>query len=301
MRPEVDEPGHWVGAPAVWVEGDALYLSVRHRRPLGRGRGWKSAIYQTSDGVTLEQRWHCTAAQFGTESIERCALVHAPAGPWRYYVSYVDPADRRWRIDLLEADCVERLDPAVRVPVLDAATTDSEGVKDPVVLLWGGPTHLFAGYGPRASVLPGATPEDLHGTGNVFTTGLVAHPSGHWVSHDGHAFEYQRDVVSPGAGWDANMARLSAVMPADAGFLMFYDGRTGKGDVYEDRTGLASSTDLVRVQVHTRDAPILSGASGTRCLRYLDWARLGGELLYYYETSTPNGAHELRVSQVPLG
>ena len=178
LRPEVDAPGYWVGAPALWLDGETLYMSVRWRRPLDEGRGWKSEIYVLRGGAAPEPVWACTAEQFDSESIERCALVRVPDGAWRYYVSYLDPADRRWRIDLLEADEPSALDPARRTPVLDAANTFSEGVKDPVVLLLDGLFYLFAGYGPRDRVAQGATPAQLHGTGNVFTTGLVDHPPG---------------------------------------------------------------------------------------------------------------------------
>ena len=300
LAPEVDAPGYWVGAPSVWVEGEDVYLSVRHRRPLDRGRGWKSVIYHTSDGATLTERWACTAEQFNSESIERCALVHPPEGPWRYYVSYVDPADRRWRIDLLEAPTIEQLDPRTRIPVLDGANTHSEGVKDPVMLLMDGLTYLLAGYGPRAGGAADATSDRLHGSGNVFTTGLLDHPTGMWMSGDGRTFGFERDLISPGTGWDRNVARVSTIMPTDKGFLIFYDGRTGEGDVYEDRTGLASSPDLSQLQRHSDSAPILQGTQGTRCLRYLDYALVGDSLLYFYETSTANDAHELRLSRVKL-
>ena len=300
LSPEVDAPGYWVGAPALWLDGETLYMSVRWRRPLHEGRGWKSEIYRLRGGAPPEPVWACTADQFEAESIERCALVRIPGGSWRYYVSYLDPADRRWRIDLLEANELSALDPARRIPVLDPANTFSEGVKDPVVLLLDGLFYLFAGYGPRDRVAHGATPEQLHGTGNVFTTGLVEHPTGLWVSADGRRFGFERDIVTPGAGWDANVTRVSTVMPTDAGFLIFYDGRTTAGDVYEDRTGMVFSQDLSATARHSPDGPLLQGHTGSRCLRYMDYAVLGGALFYVYETSTPAGAHELRANQVPL-
>ena len=300
LRPEVDAPGYWVGAPALWLDGETLYMSVRWRRPLDEGRGWKSEIYVLRGGAAPEPVWACTAEQFDSESIERCALVRVPDGAWRYYVSYLDPADRRWRIDLLEADEPSALDPARRTPVLDAANTFSEGVKDPVVLLLDGLFYLFAGYGPRDRVAQGATPAQLHGTGNVFTTGLVDHPTGLWVSADGRRFGFERDIVTPGDGWDANVTRVSTIMPTDAGFLIYYDGRTTAGDVYEDRTGMVFSQDLSTTVRYSPDGPLLEGHAGTRCLRYMDYAVLGDALFYVYETSTAAGAHELRASRVPL-
>ena len=300
MRPEMDAPGYWVGAPALRLDDDKLYLSVRHRRPLSDGRGWKSAIYRVHSVTELEEIWTCSASQLGTASIERSALVHVPDGPWRYYISYLDPTDGRWRIDLLEAGSITDFDVARRVPVLDAANTFSEGVKDPVVLLLDGLVYLFAGYGPRDQVVPGTSAEQLHGSGNVFTTGLVSHPTGMWVSPDGHRFGFERDFVTPGTGWDSNVTRVSTIMPTDAGFLVFYDGRTSQGDVYEDRTGLVFSQELSTIERHSDHEPLLEGHAGTRCLRYMDYAVVGGDLLYVYETSTDSGSHELRANRVPL-
>ena len=300
MQPEVDAPGYWVGAPALWMDEDQLYLSVRHRRPPEDGRGWKSTIYQVHEGIRLEEIWTCSAEQLGTASIERSALVHIPDGAWRYYISYVDPADSRWRIDVLEADSIAGFDVDRRIPVLDAGNTFSEGVKDPVVLLLDGLVYLFAGYGPRDQVAAGTSAEQLHGDGNVFTTGLVPHPTGMWVSPDGHRFGFEREFVTPGAGWDSNVTRVSTIMPTDAGFLVFYDGRTSQGDVYEDRTGLVFSQELSTIERHSDHQPLLEGHAGTRCLRYMDYAVVGGDLLYVYETSTESGGHELRANRVPL-
>ena len=89
-------------------------------------------------------------------------------------------------------------------------------------------------------------------------------------------------------------------MPTDAGFLVFYDGRTSQGDVYEDRTGLVFSQELSTIERHSDHQPLLEGHAGTGCLRYMDYAVVGGDLLYVYETSTESGGHELRANRVPL-
>lgn len=298
MEPEKPENGYWIGAPSAWVDDGAVYLSARHRRPVSLGRGWKSSIYRSETGEDFDEIWACHAADFNTESIERSALVRAASGEWRLYVSYVD-GDRRWRIDLLEASRVDDLDPDRRIPIMDAESTSSEGVKDPVVHFIGGATYMFVAYAPRDSVVPGSTHDDLHGTGNVFTTGLVSHPSGLWLSADGHRFEFQRDITVPGNGWDRNVARLSAVVRNGAGYTIFYDGRITSGDVYEDKTGFCTSLDLVHVFKHSVDGPVLESPYGTGCLRYLDCVRFGEDLIYYYELGRDDGAHELRVSTVP--
>ena len=301
LRPEVDAPGYWVGAPALWLDGETLYMSVRWRRPLDEGRGWKSEIYVLRGGAAPEPVWACTAEQFDSESIERCALVRVPDGAWRYYVSYLDPADRRWRIDLLEADELSALDPARRTPVLDAANTFSEGVKDPVVLLLDGLFYLFAGYGPRDRVADGATAEQLHGTGNVFTTGLVDHPTGLWVSADGRRFGFERDIVTPGDGWDANVTRVSTDHAHRRRLPdLLRRPHHGEGDVYEDRTGMVFSQDLSATVRYSTGRPATPGPR-RHPLPALYGLRGAGRfaLFYVYETSTDAGAHELRASRVP--
>ena len=52
--------------------------------------------------------------------MERASLFKSPEGIWRLYVSYVDPADSRWRIDVMEANSPSGFDPARRRKVLTA-------------------------------------------------------------------------------------------------------------------------------------------------------------------------------------
>ncbi|MDP6348802.1 MAG: hypothetical protein QGG58_03320 [Chloroflexota bacterium] len=299
FAPEKDEAGYWVGAPSAWVDGNEVYISTRHCRPLSSGRGWKSAISRSADGENFEEIWACFAEDFDTESIERSALVRAPSGEWRLCISYVDH-ERRWRIDLLEADCPEELNPAARIPIMDSTTTQTEGVKDPYVMFLGGATYMFVAYAPLDTVVPGSTHEDLHGIGNVFTTGLVLHPSGLWISADGRKFDFVRDITVPGHGWDRNVARLASVVPNGAGYTIFYDGWITSGDVYEDKTGFCTSLDLVHVFKHTVDGAALQSPHGTGCMRYMDCVRRGDELLYYYELGTATEAHELRLMRLPV-
>ena len=92
------------------------------------------------------------------------------------------------------------------------------------------------------------------------------------------------------------MSCLAYVPPV---FYLFYDGRTGVDDFYEDRTGLAISLNLVHVLKVSEERPILVSPHGTGALRYLDILPLEDTIYYYYECARPDGSHELRVSQVP--
>lgn len=153
-EPERAGPGYWAGCPGILYEPDRqrFLLSYRQRRPRGTApdRGWRCALAASSDGVRFDDIWEIRKGELGTASMERFCLIPASGGGYRLYISYVDPADNRWRIDVLEA-----ADPAsfaVRSarPALTAAGTGTgtgtEGVKDPYVLRIGPVTYLFASF-----------------------------------------------------------------------------------------------------------------------------------------------------------
>ena len=299
-EPEGSGPGWWVGAPSAIYDRERrrFYLYYRHRRPLGEGRGWRIEVAESTDGVHFEEIWHATKEQFGSSSIERSCIAKTLGGAYRLYVSHVEMRKSRWRIDLLEADNPRNWDPSRRVTVLEPEDVDAEGVKDPVVFMVGERTYMFVPYGPRSSVVPGSTEEQLHGTGNVFTVPRIKHPSGLAVSEDGVRFAWLGDATVPGSGWDRQMARVSCVLYTPPIFQVFYDGRTGEGDVYEDRTGLYVTLDLRTFHKLTPDGPLLSSPHGQGCLRYLDTVPVGDRIFAYYEYGRPDGAHELRVSVI---
>jgi hypothetical protein len=299
-EPESRGPGWWVGAPSAIFDPERrrFYLYYRQRRPLTEGRGWRIAVAESADGIRFSEIWHATKEQFQSSSIERSCILKTPDGRYRLYVSYVAMPKNRWRIDMLEADEPRHWDPSRRITVLEPETVDAEGVKDPVVFLVGQRTYMFVPYGPRSSVAPGSTEAELHGTGNVFTLPRIKHPSGLAVSEDGVGFRWLGDATLPGRGWDRQMARVSCVLHTPPLFQVFYDGRTGEGDVYEDRTGLYVTHDLRTFHKLTPDGPILQSPHGQGCLRYLDAVEVGKRLFFYYEYGRPDGGHELRVSVV---
>src|SRR5260370_6478407 len=110
------EKGYWVGAPGVFYAEDekAWYLAYRIRRPRGvdPDRGGEARIARSTDLQKWEDVWCVTKAQFGSASIERCALYKTPGGAWRYFASYVDGEDGRWCVAVLEASEISRPDPA---------------------------------------------------------------------------------------------------------------------------------------------------------------------------------------------
>lgn len=91
-------------------------------------RGGHCYIAESNDGVTFTNIWHATKDQFNSPSIEKASLVQMPSGAFHLYISYVDPADNRWRIAVLTAASPSEFDPAKRQPVL-VAEKGIEGVK----------------------------------------------------------------------------------------------------------------------------------------------------------------------------
>jgi hypothetical protein len=303
-----DGPGFWAGGPSALFDPKdrAFYLSYRLRRPLGAGRGGLTRVARSANGIRYTTIWEASKEDFGTTSIERSCLVKAGDRHWRLYVSYVDPVDGRWCIDLIEASSPDGFDPARRRKVLRADDIAAEGVKDPYVFRVGAAWFMFAPYGPRDTVRPGSDPDELHRTaeGNVFATGRILHPTGLAVSADGISFRWLGDAITTGGSgaWDRSVARVSTVVHTPPVFTVFYDGRSGDGDVYEDRTGYAVSLDLRSFTKVTCAGPALASPYASGSLRYLDAVHLPaeGRLLYYFEMARADGAHELRVDEVQL-
>lgn len=84
-------------------------------------------------------------------------------------------------------------------------------------------------------------------------------------------------------------------------FTAFDDGRTSSGDVYEDRTGVAVGLTPDRFEVLTRDAPAIASPHATGAFRSMDAVPFEDRVVHFYECSRPDGAHELRAQDVPLG
>ncbi|GAA4600715.1 hypothetical protein GCM10023195_00840 [Actinoallomurus liliacearum] len=295
---ERPEPGYWVGGAGVTYDGERFWLTYRQRRPRGldRERGWRCAVAVGDDGVHFTDAWSVRKDELGSPSMERCRLTVTPDGGYQLFISYVDPADRRWRIDALTADDPSRFDVGAARPVLTAASTGTEGVKDPYVLVAGPVTYLFASYAaPRPDLSAAA-----HATGDIYAVGATVHPTGVAVSLDGGAeFQWHGEVLPVGAGWDRYQARLNSVVPAAGGYLGFYDGSAGHEENYEERCGIAVSADLFTWRRLTPDAPWAVSPYGTGSLRYVDALLVDDEWWLYYETARPDGSHDLRLTRWP--
>ncbi|MEV0387101.1 hypothetical protein [Nonomuraea sp. NPDC050643] len=299
LAPEKDEEGYWVGSPGVLHDGERFWLTYRRRRPRGSEaeRGWWGAVAVSEDGVGFTDVWSVHKDDLGTSSMERFCLTPADEGGFRLYLSYVDPADNRWRIDALAAGHPSEFDLASARPVLTAASTGTEGVKDPYVLRSGPVTYLFASY---AEALPGLGP-GAHATADIYNVGATTHPTGLATSLDGGAtFTWQGRVLAVGRGWDRYQARLNSVVPVPgAGYVGFYDGSASHEENYEERCGVAVSADLFTWRRLSAARPWVTSPHRGGSVRYLDALLLAGRWWLYYELTRADGAHELRVITLP--
>ncbi|NOX57213.1 MAG: hypothetical protein GXP27_22825 [Planctomycetes bacterium] len=289
--------GWWVGAPAVLYDQvtAAFYLAYRIRRPRGvhPDRGAEVHIARSTDGVEFEDIWVGRKETLDSTSIERCALTRLPDGRWGFFVSFVDPADGRWRIDLVEADQIDQLNLAHRRPVLTAGDIGAEGVKDPFLFRVAGLYHMIVSFATAAQP---AAPDELHGTHDAYNTGLIKSRTGLATSRNGRDWSWEGELIGPSAdGWDRYCTRIGTLWPQDGVWLALYDGSADVSENYEERVGLAYSLDLRRFVRVTRDGPLMVQPNASGALRYFDVLRQGDQTFFYYETACPDGSHDLRV------
>jgi hypothetical protein len=316
LEPEAPGNGYWVGAPSVLWDGaeGCWWLTYRRRRPRGvdpdgRGsRGYVGRVARSTDGLHFEDVWEVVQGTWDTASMERFSIARTADGRYRLYVSYVDPRDDRWRIDLLEAEHPERFDARALRPVFTAGTVASaageavEGVKDPYVFRAGDTWYMLISYAAATA----RTDEErgrMHATADIFNTGLTSAPTALATSSNGLDWTWQGrilDVGQPGS-WDGYQSRLNSVVPLAGVWLGFYDGSVSERENYEERCGLAVSLDLRTWPKLTPTGPAIVTPHGTGSVRYVESVRRNDDLHCYYELARPDGAHELRRAVVPLG
>ncbi len=299
--------GHWVGAPCVLYLPDeaAFYLYYRRRRPRGQepDRGFACYVARSEDGKRFEDIWSAPKHAFGdSSSIEKSSLVRDVDGRFLLFVSFVDSADNRWRIDMLEADSPAQFAPASRRPVFTAADIHAEGVKDPYVINVGGLWQMIASYAPSPLVVDSSARAAMHATADVYNTGIAKSSTGLAVSGDGRRWEWQGDVFAPREqGWDRYCSRISSLVRVGQQWLALYDGSADVSQNYEEQCGLAWSADVRRFTRLSLNGPVVQSRGGSRSVRYVDVVPVGDELYFYYECARADGAHDLRLSVMPRG
>ena len=301
VEPERPGKGWWVGAPSILYDAGTgvRWLYYRVRKPRELGRGVECRIARSRDGVHFRTAWRASKDQFSSPSIERGCLLRDLDGAFRLFVSYVDGADNRWRVDQVVAAQPDAFDPSERRGVLTAADIGAEGVKDPWVVVVGRLYLMFLSYAPSVAGA-GATEDALHGSADVYNTGITKSHTGLAMSADCERWEWNGEVLSPPeSGWDAYATRLGCLVWTPPVFTGFYDGSASVQENYEERTGIVTSIDLRTFTRVTPSGPALVSPHGSGSLRYLDALVQGGHLWCYYEFARQDGSHELRLNRVP--
>ena len=294
-------PGYWAGAPGVFYarEEGACYVTYRIRRPRGvlPDRGGEARIARSTDLRHFEDVWSVTKDAYDTVSIERSAIRKGADGLWRYFTSIVDPADGRWCITMLKGPDPRRFDAARARRLFTAGPLGLEGVKDP----W-----IFEDAGVYYMLLSVATPnrrtrEASHATLDIFNTGDCLSATGLARSSDLDSWEWLGVVFSPSeSGWDAYCRRINTIIRHDGKYIGFYDGSASHHENYEERTGLAASTDLRSWEPLTVSAPALTSPHASGSLRYLDAVAIDDEDWAFYESARADGSHDLRVARMDV-
>ena len=297
IAPEGEGPGWWVGAPSVLLDAGVWYLAFRTRKPQPL-RGGLFQIARSEDGETFEVITSIHKEDLGTSSIERGSLFRTETGIWRLYMSYVDPVDDRWRIDLIEAATPEELTAEKRIPVLSAADIGAEGVKDPWVCRLGDTWHMIVSFAPTPD---GEVSRDqMHGSRDIYNTGTSKSLTGLAISADGLAWEWQGAILEPSEdGWDAYAARINTVYVDGGQFVGLYDGSKSVQENYEERCGAAVSRDLRNWTRVSTDGPMVGPNGGPGSVRYVEAVQTADATHFFYEFTRADGSHELRTVKVP--
>jgi len=302
-QPLGEGDGWWAGAPGAFYdeENACFYLTYRYRRPRGvePDRGAETHLARSKDGIQFEDVCVLPKDGLGSPSIERCAIHRADDGTWLWYVSYVDGEDARWRIDLLEAARPDAFDSSRRKALFTAPPLGVEGVKDPWVVRLGPVWYMLISYATTPA--QPATNEEMHGTADIYNTGLSRSCSALATSLDGRTWQWHGDIMHPtrGGAWDSYATRLGCLLPFPGGWLGLYDGSASVEGNYEEHTGLAISGDLFTWRSLSPDGPALVSPRGSGSLRYVDSVCDGATRFFYFESARPDGSHELRVASCP--
>jgi hypothetical protein len=285
--------GHWAGAPGAFADGDDVYLVYRLRWPRPRRGG--ELVIARGDGERFQTVWRATREDFASPSIERCAILREDR-TWRLYVSYVDGVDGRWRIDVIEAGRPEAFDPAARRPALNADMASAMAVKDPWIRRIDDRWWMFVSYGER----PGASDRRLHASGDALSTGAVKSETGLAMSADGLRWKWEGKILAAATtGWDKATARLTTAFRSGDEWIGLYDGASDISENYEERCGMARSVDL-RAWERVGSGPAIGAAGGPGTVRYVESVVFADRLLFFFERTRADGAHELCLSSTPL-
>ncbi|MBC7328639.1 hypothetical protein H5T87_11105 [bacterium] len=223
--PEGSGKGYWAGAPSSLYDpvSNKFYLSYRLRSP--KERGYRCIIGESEDGVHFREIWSVRKELLNANSIEGTSLLKDSDGNWLFYISYEDSNDKRWKVDLLKAESPGNFKVERRKRVLEPEDYTVASIKDPFACIVGNKLHLFVCFSPKSPKWDERT-------------ALL-------ISDDGENFQWVKEVLSPGKGWDANCARITSIAYLPPIFLAFWDGREFPEQSTEEKASLAYSFDLL--------------------------------------------------------
>lgn len=300
IEPTGNEKGYWVGASGLAYDDESktyfLVYRVREPRPV---RGGICRIAESKDGIHFTTILEIKKEELASDSIEKSAILKHSDGSWSLYISYVDPEDKRWKIDHAKAQHPSEFQISDLKPILTAASTNTEGVKDPFAFYLDNKVYLLVSYATGLATPSDGEKHDMHATGDIYNTGLTKSCSGLAVSKDGENFEWLGDVFSPtDSGWDQYASRLNSFIYRAPFYLGLYDGSAKVEENYEERTGLAVSLNLTDWHRLTPDGPHIESPHQTGSIRYMYPIDHGDHVMLYYEFTRADGAHEIRVNKI---
>jgi len=296
VEPEGEGYGYWVGGHNVVYDPDEhkFYLYYRIRHPLGKGRGGKCCVAESSDGVQFRCIWEATKEQLHAQSIEAGSLIQDPeTGRWRLYVSYQVLGGTAWRVDVLEANKPAEFDAWHHRTVMDPQDYGVSFIKDPKVYIVGGLYTVFACVSPQRR-----WEENEAGWRHPLgmdSTAILTSPDGLYFGNFKYVFE---SGSGPQGEWGHFRARINSVIYLPPVYIGFFDGGTTSYDNYGEWCGIATSHDLERWTRVSTDRPWIRSAHG--CIRYMDALVVEDAVWYYYEWTREDGSHELRMNKVGL-
>ena len=291
------EQGYWVGAPGVFFDEShkTYYLTYRIRQPRGvdPDRGAEARIARSHDGVRFEDVWSVTKDVFSSTSIERCAVRRGLDGQWRYYVSFVDPADSRWCIAVLKAGQIDQFNASNAQRLLTAPDLNFEGIKDPWIFEFNGQYCMIV----SVAVATTETSDQSHTSCDIFNTGQCRSATGLATSNNLDTWQWRGILFAPPvSGWDAYTRRINSVVFHDRRWIAPYDGIGSHEDNYEEKTGLAELQDLRTCTSLTTTGPAFTSPHASGSLRYMDLQSIQGRYRAWYEFARSDGSHDLRAA-----
>ena len=273
-------PGNWAGAPSAALVEGVTYLAYRVRRPVSLGRGVRTVVARSTDGLSFETLCEVDRATFGAESFERPVILRRPDGGWRLYLSCATPGTKHWWVEALDADRPADLAQGRRTVVLSGS--HEVAAKDPVITVRGGLWEMWLCEHPL--VEPGA--EDRMSTAYLTSTDGLR-----WTRHG--------TVLTPRPGaWDARGTRVTTVLSHDP-LVVLYDGRATAAANWHENTSVARG-DASGHLAADPFAPVLRSPDSDGALRYASAVHLpDGSTRFYFELARPDGAHDLVTTLCP--